>query len=47
MPEFRSRPPRQYPPFFEKIIPITLGVLVLVMFLLLLVAIGVLVGWIG
>lgn len=45
----KTRPPaqRRYPSFWEKLIPIILGVIALAMLVLIFVAIGVSIGWIG
>lgn len=34
-------PKRQYPPFYEKVVPITLGIIAIVIIVLLLIIIGV------
>ncbi len=45
MPDENSSPPkRRYPPVYEKIIPIALGVIVVAIVVLLLVIVGVLAG---
>ena len=40
----RRPPKRQYPPFYERIVPVALGIIVLVIIVLVLVIIGVALG---
>ena len=39
-----ERPKRQYPPFYERVIPIVLGIIVLAIFVLLVIIVGVALG---
>ncbi len=43
----KKTPPREYPPFYEKIIPVTLTILVLAVIGILITAIGVALGLVG
>lgn len=43
----KKTPPRAYPPFYEKIIPVTLTILVLVVVGILITAFGVVLGLVG
>ena len=40
----RTRPRRQYPPFYEKVVPIALGLIIVAIVILLLVIVGVALG---
>ncbi len=40
----RPSPKRQYPPFYEKIVPIALGVIAIAIIILLLIIVGVALG---
>ncbi len=47
MSETKKPPSRQYPPLWEKMIPYLLGFILLAMLILLVVAVGVAMGWFG
>ncbi|MEW6718715.1 MAG: hypothetical protein AB1345_14600 [Chloroflexota bacterium] len=40
-----ARPKRQYPPFYERVVPIVLGIIVIAIFVLLFLIVGVALGW--
>ena len=44
MPEKSTPPKRQYPPFYEKFVPIALGIIVVIILILLLVVFSVVLG---
>ena len=44
MPENPTPPKRQYPPFYEKFVPIALGIIVVIILILLLVVFSVVLG---
>jgi hypothetical protein len=47
MSEEKRRSPRRYPPLLEKLIPILLGMILVGMIALVIIAVGVAMGWIG
>ena len=47
MTEEKKKSPREYPPLYEKAVPIVLGILVLVVIGLIVAAAGVVLGFVG